>query len=132
MLGQDLVDVDLLLPSGDELLAAALGNPGAEPGGGGYVAQRIFSAKDERHGVLATLWFNVAHYALRPWPWILTALASLILYPDLVDKETGYIRTLMDPNVFPTYLRGFMLAAFAAALLGLCGSHFAVRRHLHV
>ncbi len=49
--------------------------PGAEPGGGGYVAQRIFSAKSERHGVLATLWFNVAHYAIRPWPWILTALA---------------------------------------------------------
>ena len=57
--------------------------PGAEPGGGGYIAQRIFSAKDERHGVLATLWFNVAHYALRPWPWILTALAALLLYPDL-------------------------------------------------
>ena len=75
--------------------------PGAEPGGGGYVAQRIFSAKNERHGLLATLWFNVAHYALRPWPWILTALASLILYPNLVDKESGYIQTLMDPNVFP-------------------------------
>ena len=56
--------------------------PGAEPGGGGYVAQRIFSAKNEKHGLLATLWFNIAHYALRPWPWILTALASLILYPD--------------------------------------------------
>ena len=68
--------------------------PGAEPGGGGYVAQRIFSAKNERHGLLATLWFNIAHYALRPWPWILTALASLILYPDLADKEAGYIKTL--------------------------------------
>ena len=75
--------------------------PGAEPGGGGYVAQRIFSAKDERHGVLATLWFNVAHYALRPWPWILTALASIVLYPDLADKEAGYIKTFMDPAVFP-------------------------------
>jgi len=96
--------------------------PGAEPGGGGYVAQRIFSAKDERHGVLATLWFNIAHYALRPWPWILTALASLILYPDLVDKESGYIRTLMDPNIFPTYLRGFMLAAFAAAYMSTIGT----------
>jgi SSS family solute:Na+ symporter len=96
--------------------------PGAEPGGGGYVAQRIFSAKDERHGVLATLWFNIAHYALRPWPWILTALASLILYPDLVDKETGYIRTLMDPNIFPVYLRGFMLAAFAAAYMSTIGT----------
>jgi Na+/proline symporter len=96
--------------------------PGAEPGGGGYVAQRIFSAKNEKHGVLATLWFNIAHYALRPWPWILTALASLILYPNLVDKESGYIRTLLDPNVFPTYLRGFMLAAFAAAYMSTIGT----------
>jgi Na+/proline symporter len=96
--------------------------PGAEPGGGGYVAQRIFSAKDERHGLLATLWFNVAHYALRPWPWILTALASLILYPELQDKEAGYIRTLMDPQVFPSYLRGFMLAAFAAAYMSTIGT----------
>src|SRR2546423_111711 len=96
--------------------------PGAEPGGGGYIAQRIFSAKDERHGMLATLWFNIAHYALRPWPWILTALASLVLYPELVDKESGYIRTLMDPNVFPVYLRGFMLAAFAAAYMSTIGT----------
>jgi Na+/proline symporter len=96
--------------------------PGAEPGGGGYIAQRIFSAKNERHGLLATLWFNVAHYALRPWPWILTALASLILYPELVDKESGYIKTLLDPNVFPTYLRGFMLAAFAAAYMSTIGT----------
>jgi Na+/proline symporter len=96
--------------------------PGAEPGGGGYVAQRIFSAKNERHGLLATLWFNIAHYALRPWPWILTALASLILYPQLVDKESGYIMTLMDPNVFPSYLRGFMLAAFAAAYMSTIGT----------
>jgi Na+/proline symporter len=96
--------------------------PGAEPGGGGYVAQRIFSAKDERHGLLATLWFNIAHYALRPWPWILTALASVILYPTLADKESGYIQTLIDPNVFPTYLRGFMLAAFAAAYMSTIGT----------
>src|SRR6476661_2660733 len=96
--------------------------PGAEPGGGGYVAQRIFSAKDEKNGLLATLWFNIAHYALRPWPWILTALASLILYPTLVDKEAGYIQTLMDPHVFPTYLRGFMLAAFAAAYMSTIGT----------
>jgi Na+/proline symporter len=91
--------------------------PGAEPGGGGYVAQRIFSARDERHGVLATLWFNVAHYALRPWPWILTALVSVVLYPDLTDKEAGYIQTFMDPAVFPKWLRGFMIAGFAAAYM---------------
>jgi solute:Na+ symporter, SSS family len=96
--------------------------PGAEPGGGGYVAQRIFSSKNEKHGLLATLWFNIAHYSLRPWPWILTALASLILYPQLADKEAGYIQTLLDPNVFPTYLRGFMLAAFAAAYMSTIGT----------
>src|SRR5258708_812170 len=62
--------------------------PGAEPGGGGYIAQRIFCAKDEKHSLLATLWFNVAHYAIRPWPWVLTALCSLVLYPDLVDKRS--------------------------------------------
>ena len=56
--------------------------PGQEPGGGGYVAQRMMSAKDERHSLLATLWFTVAHYCVRPWPWILVGLASLVLYPD--------------------------------------------------
>src|SRR3954465_8444231 len=96
--------------------------PGAEPGGGGYVAQRIFSARTERDGLFATLWFNIAHYAVRPWPWILTALASLVLYPDLVDKESGYVRMLMDPNVFPPALRGIMLAAFAAAYMSTLGT----------
>jgi Na+/proline symporter len=62
--------------------------PGAEPGGGGYVAQRMFSAKDERHSLLATLWFNIAHYAIRPWPWILVGLASVVLYSGLADPET--------------------------------------------
>ena len=89
--------------------------PGAEPGGGGYVAQRMFSAKDERHSMLATLWFNIAHYAIRPWPWILTALASLILFPGLADPETGYIRVLID--YLPSSLRGLMIAAFAAAYM---------------
>ncbi|WP_031500195.1 sodium:solute symporter family protein [Bryobacter aggregatus] len=89
--------------------------PGAEPGGGGYVAQRMFSAKDERHSLLATLWFQVAHYALRPWPWILTALCAMVLYPDLQDPETGYIKIMVDH--LPPYLRGLMLAAFAAAYM---------------
>ncbi len=75
--------------------------PGAEPGGGGFVAQRIFCAKDERHSLLATLWFSVAHYAMRPWPWILTALASLVLYPTLADKESGFVKAMADPRVFP-------------------------------
>jgi Na+/proline symporter len=89
--------------------------PGAEPGGGGYVAQRMFSAKDERHSMLATLWFNIAHYAIRPWPWILVALVSIILYPNLADKETGYIVVLID--YLPASLRGLMIAAFAAAYM---------------
>jgi solute:Na+ symporter, SSS family len=89
--------------------------PGAEPGGGGYVAQRMLSAKDEKHSLLATLWFNIAHYALRPWPWILVALASLILYPGLADPETGYIRVMID--YLPSSLRGLMVAAFAAAFM---------------
>src|SRR5213078_3096842 len=89
--------------------------PGAEPGGGGYVAQRMLSAKDEKHSLLATLWFNIAHYAVRPWPWILVALASLILFPNLQDPETGYIRVMIA--YLPPYLRGLMLAAFAAAYM---------------
>jgi SSS family solute:Na+ symporter len=96
--------------------------PGAEPGGGGYIAQRIFCAKDEKNSLLATLWFNVAHYAIRPWPWILTALASLVLYPDLVDKESGFIKTIVDPGVFPVALRGVMIAAFAAAYMSTIGT----------
>src|SRR3989441_387241 len=89
--------------------------PGAEPGGGGYIAQRMLSAKDEKHSVLATLWFNIAHYAVRPWPWILVALASLILFPSLADPETGYIRVMID--YLPSSLRGLMVAAFAAAYM---------------
>jgi solute:Na+ symporter, SSS family len=72
--------------------------------------------------LFATLWFNIAHYAVRPWPWILTALASIVLYPALVDKESGYVRTLMDPHVFPPALRGIMVAAFAAAYMSTIGT----------
>ena len=74
--------------------------PGAEPGGGGYVAQRIFSARTERDGVLATLSFQVAHYALRPWPWIVTGLATVILYPNGIgpthDHEAAYVQAFVD------------------------------------
>ncbi|HYM11287.1 MAG TPA: sodium:solute symporter family protein [Bryobacterales bacterium] len=94
--------------------------PGAEPGGGGFVAQRMFSARDERHSVWATLWFNVAHYALRPWPWILAALVSLILFPGLQDPETGYIRVMIA--CLPPALRGLMVAAFAAAFMSTIGT----------
>jgi Na+/proline symporter len=89
--------------------------PGAEPGGGGYIAQRMFSAKDEKNSLLATLWFNIAHYAIRPWPWILVALASLILFPGLEKPETGYIRVMIA--YLPPSLRGLMIAAFAAAYM---------------
>jgi Na+/proline symporter len=95
--------------------------PGAEPGGGGYVAQRIFSAKTERDGVLATLLFQVAHYALRPWPWIVTGLATVILYPSLQDREAGYVHAFVD--LLPTPWRGFMLAGFAAAYMSTIGTH---------
>src|SRR5437773_4371195 len=89
--------------------------PGAEPGGGGYVAQRMLSAKDEKHSLLATLWFNIAHYALRPWPWILVALVSMLLHPNLADPESGYVLVMVD--LLPPYWRGFMLAAFFAAYM---------------
>ena len=95
--------------------------PGAEPGGGGYVAQRIFSAKTERDGVLATLFFQVAHYAVRPWPWIITGLATVLLYPQGVlvngvrDHEAAYVQAFVD--LLPTGWRGFMLAGFAAAYM---------------
>jgi Na+/proline symporter len=89
--------------------------PGAEPGGGGYIAQRIFSARSEREGVLATLWFNIAHYAVRPWPWILVALASTILYPGLDNPRQGYVMAVMD--LLPAGLTGMVLAGFAAAYM---------------
>ena len=89
--------------------------PGAEPGGGGYIAQRIFSAKDERNGVLSVLWFNIAHYALRPWPWILTALAAIVLYPHLEHPEAGYM--LIVSQHVPPALRGIVIAGFMAAFM---------------
>src|SRR5688500_11525715 len=97
--------------------------PGAEPGGGGYVAQRIFSAKNEKHGLLATLWFNIAHYALRPWPWIIVALCSLVLYNGTTpnpetgkpDAAFGYVQVMND--YLPVGFRGLLLASFGAAYM---------------
>lgn len=89
--------------------------PGAEPGGGGYIAQRIFSAKDERNGLLSVLWFNIAHYAVRPWPWILTAMAAIVLYPHLEHPETGYM--LIVSHHVPPALRGIVIAGFMAAFM---------------
>jgi SSS family solute:Na+ symporter len=89
--------------------------PGSEPGGGGYIAQRIFSARDERQGLLSVLWFNVAHYAVRPWPWILTALAAAALYPGLQHPESGYMR--VATAFMPAALRGILVAGFLAAFM---------------
>lgn len=89
--------------------------PGQEPGGGGYVAQRMMSAKDERHSLLATLWFTIAHYCVRPWPWILVGLVSMVLYPDIADKEAGYVYVMRDH--LPVGWRGLMLGAFFAAYM---------------
>jgi SSS family solute:Na+ symporter len=89
--------------------------PGAEPGGGGYIAQRIFSAKDERQGLLSVLWFNIAHYALRPWPWIFTGLAAIVLYPGLERPESSYMMIVNDH--VPHAVRGIVLAGFLAAFM---------------
>ncbi|HIF48304.1 MAG TPA: Na+:solute symporter [Cytophagales bacterium] len=108
--------------------------PGAEPGGGGYIAQRMLSAKDERNAINATLFFNIAHYAIRPWPWILIALASLIIYPTLSDISFAF------PNVdssiighdiaypamlskLPSGLLGVVLASLLAAFMSTISSH---------
>jgi len=92
--------------------------PGAEPGGGGYIAQRMFSAKDESNAVGATLLFNIAHYAIRPWPWILIALSSLIIFPELPDIQRAF------PNLPPDKLGHdvaypAMLTLLPSGLLGL-------------
>ncbi|HEX8815240.1 MAG TPA: sodium:solute symporter family protein [Terriglobales bacterium] len=104
--------------------------PGAEPGGGGYVAQRMFSAKDEKNSLGATLWFNIAHYALRPWPWIVTGLVALVVYspagglhPSAAfaqNPEQGYVMVLRD--YLPPALRGLMVAAFLAAFMSTVGT----------
>jgi SSS family solute:Na+ symporter len=108
--------------------------PGAEPGGGGYVAQRMLAAKDERNAMQATLWFNVAHYAIRPWPWILVALASLIVYPSLSDLAAAFPN--VDPSVMgndlaypamlvflPSGLLGLVVASLAAAYMSTISTH---------
>ncbi len=98
--------------------------PGAEPGGGGYVVQRMASCKDERHSVLATLWYAIAHYCVRPWPWLIVAFAALALYPDLRASEladptfnsgVGFPRVMRD--VSPPGLRGLLLVTFFAAFM---------------
>jgi len=102
--------------------------PGAEPGGGGYIAQRMFSAKDEKNAVGATFLFNVAHYALRPWPWILIALSSLIIFPELADIQKAFPNLPADKlghdvaypamlTLLPSGLLGLVAASLIAAFM---------------
>lgn len=108
--------------------------PGAEPGGGGYVAQRMLAAKDESHALKAVLWFNVAHYALRPWPWILVALASIVVYPTLGSIQAAFPH--LDPSIvrndlaypamlifLPSGLLGLVVASLAAAYMSTISTH---------
>ena len=97
--------------------------PGAEPGGGGYIAQRMMSTKNEQHAVFSVLFFQVAHYCLRPWPWILVGLSSLVLYPTLsmADKKLGYIYAMND--FLPAGLKGLLVAAFFAAYMSTIATH---------
>lgn len=108
--------------------------PGAEPGGGGYIAQRMLAAKDESHAMKATLWFNVAHYALRPWPWIIVALASLVVYPSLESIQAAFPN--VDPSIvrndlaypamlvfLPSGLLGLVVASLAAAYMSTISTH---------
>ncbi|HQU60008.1 MAG TPA: Na+:solute symporter, partial [Saprospiraceae bacterium] len=92
--------------------------PGAEPGGGGYIAQRMFSAKDEKHAIGATLLFNVAHYALRPWPWILIALASIVVFPEIKDIHAAF-PSLSESKLGDDIAYPAMLTRLPSGLLGL-------------
>ncbi len=108
--------------------------PGAEPGGGGYVAQRMLAARDEKEAMGATLWFNVAHYALRPWPWVLVGLASLLVYPTLESIQVAFPH--VDPSIvrhdlaypamlvfLPSGLLGLVVASLAAAYMSTISTH---------
>ncbi|QCR22650.1 sodium:solute symporter family protein [Pontibacter sp. SGAir0037] len=91
--------------------------PGNEPGGGGYIAQRMMSTKNEKHALYATLFFQIAHYCVRPWPWILVALSAVVLYPELSleDKKLGFVMAMKD--FLPSGLKGLLLVAFFAAYM---------------
>ena len=102
--------------------------PGAEPGGGGYIAQRMFAAKNENHAIGATFFFNIMHYALRPWPWILVALASLVVFPDLDSIQNAFPNITQDKlgndlaypamlTKLPTGLLGLVLASLISAYM---------------
>lgn len=107
--------------------------PGAEPGGGGYIAQRMFAAKDEQNSIAAVFFFNAAHYALRPWPWIIVALCSIVVFPDIAsmqeafpaaaevaDEDMGYPAML---TFLPTGLLGLVVASLTAAYMSTISTH---------
>jgi Na+/proline symporter len=108
--------------------------PGAEPGGGGYIAQRMLAAKDENHAIGATFFFNIMHYALRPWPWILVALASLIVFPDIASIQEAFPNISQDKlgddlaysamlTKLPSGLLGLVLASLIAAYMSTISTH---------
>ncbi len=99
--------------------------PGAEPGGGSYIAQRMLAAKDEKNAMAATLWFNIAHYALRPWPWIIVALCSLLVFPTLADIQTA-LPHVSDDLIGNDLAYPAMLTLLPAGLLGLLVASLAV------
>jgi len=91
--------------------------PGNEPGGGGYISQRMMSTKNEKHAVFATLFFQIAHYALRPWPWIIVGLCALVVYPDLTLSQSGNGFVMAMRDFMPTGLRGLLFTAFLGAYM---------------
>ncbi len=108
--------------------------PGAEPGGGGYIAQRILASKDENHAIGATFFFNILHYALRPWPWIIVALASLIVFPDLASIKEAFPNVSNDKlghdlaypamlTFLPKGLTGVVLTSLIAAYMSTISTH---------
>ncbi|MDG1529382.1 MAG: Na+:solute symporter [Polaribacter sp.] len=108
--------------------------PGSEPGGGGYIAQRMLAAKDENHAIGATFFFNIMHYALRPWPWIIVALASLVLFPDLASIQEAFPNVSADKlghdlaysamlTKLPSGLLGLVLASLVAAYMSTISTH---------
>ncbi len=108
--------------------------PGAEPGGGSYIAQRILASKNERHALGATLWFNVAHYALRPWPWIIVALCSMLVFPTLADIQRAlpHVNPALIGNdlaypamltLLPAGMKGLLVASLFAAYRSTMETH---------
>ncbi len=91
--------------------------PGSEPGGGGYISQRMMSAKDEKNAVFSSLFFQIAHYCLRPWPWIIVGLCALVLYPDLpiAESRKGFVYIMRD--FLPVGLKGLLLVGFFSAYM---------------